>query len=1038
MEEIETLNQIEQGAKNSFVKYEPPKKNTYLSGLITNDTKPKTYTLDSFGSVLCEELETCDEFWFSVAFITPDGVEDIANALASTKKRGIKGKILTTDYETFTNPDALNNIHFNYHENIELKMFRCGNNSGFHSKAYIFKHDGFYRVYIGSSNLTRRALEVNKEWNTKVVCSLESEYLNAVFFEFDKEWNDERSMLWNDCQDYVEIYRHNQEQLRRFKSLNESNDFQINDMQSEFIEKLKANVKAEKKRMLLISATGSGKTYAAALGVKAINAKKVLFVMNRQKVLEDALTTFRKVMPEKDKNEFSLFFGGKEFDMNANFVFATPSMITSLVRTENPKIKKDYFDFVILDEVHHIGQTLKKTDDKNVKLVSNQYREILQYFTPKLGTLGMTATPIRTDGFDVLKEFDNNVACQFTLMDSLSANLVCPFFYFGIDDDYLIDDFDSFFKKISKGKNPDERQLREYEKCISNICSKEHVEKIVSQSLTHIYAGSRLKSLIFVPSIDIGKRLAKKINDVLPEIKMHMNFKGFLGRAEYTEDDNDNLDKQIERFETDDEDESSVTYLITVDKLAEGVDIPQINQVIFLRPTMSPIVFSQQLGRGLRLGKGYLVVLDFIGNNDKMNYLLPMSLIGVKSGDKLPSAIAARHGRMVLPGGSVVTLTHKARESILKSIDKANFYTSGIFKDAYLQAKALLGRIPSMIEYEEFGNIDAGNINFSPFKNYYLLVSKYEENNIGSMPKNLIDKLSYLQWKIGLGKRMQEPLLLLNLIKSDNGFDDFIFDLYSKYKIKLTKKQTHFIYRVLSLDFEKDQTIVRSNHDCIFLKENVDGTLSLYDQFKKDLDENSTFRQFVIYLLEYAIHNHSRRFNKPYTFIDGNGESVTVPFTLYERYSYQDYYTVFEKNANKKPQFVGGYDTEKGQEFIPIFVNYNKNQAERFNYKDYFIDEGHFLWYTKERTRLDSPFIERVRKYKENNLKFLLFVRKEKNETKEFYFLGSIKPAGNFEQETKKGKDNKETDVVKMEMILDTSVEEDLFQNITFQDGLDN
>lgn len=1038
MKETNTLNQIEQGAKNSFVKYEPPKKNTYLSGLITNITKPKTYTMDSVGGVLCEELETCEEFWFSVAFITPDGVEDIANALASTKMRGIKGKILTTDYETFTSPDALNNIHFNYHENIELKMFRCGNGSGFHSKAYIFKHDGYYRVYIGSSNLTRRALEVNKEWNAKVVCSLESEYLNAVLNEFDKEWNDDRSMFWSDCQDYLEIYRHNQEQLRKFKLLNESNDFRINDMQIEFVEKLKENVKAEKKRILLISATGSGKTYAAALGAKAIYAKKVLFVMSRRKVLEDAMSTFKKVMPEKDESQFSLFFGGKEFDRDSNFVFATPGMITSLFRKGEPKIGRDYFDFVILDEVHHIGQAFKKDKDENCKLVSNQYREILQYFTPKLGTLGMTATPIRTDGFDVLEEFDNNVACQFTLMDSLSANLVCPFFYFGIDDDCFVDDTDTFFKKINKGKNPDTKHLQEYEECINIICSTEHIEKIISQSLSHIYAGSRLKSLIFVPSIDIGRRLANKIDEILPEIKAHMNFKGFLGKAEYTEDDNDDLDKQIERFEMDEEIDSSITYLITVNKLAEGVDIPQINQVIFLRPTMSPIVFSQQLGRGLRLGKGYLVVLDFIGNNDKMNYLLPMSLIGIKSGDELPSAIAARHGRMVLPGGSVVTLTKKARESILKSIDKANFYARKIFEDAYLQAKALLGRIPSMVEFEEFGNVDAGSINFSSFKNYYVLVSKYENKDIDPLPKKLIKELSYLQWKIGLGKRIQEPLLLLNLIKSNEGFNNFVHEMKSKYNIEVSQERTRFIYRVLSLDFEMKKTIVQSNHDCIFLKENDDKTLALNDQFEKNLESNQTFKRFVVYLLEYAVYNYSRKFNKPYKFIDGNGNSIIVPFTLYEKYSYQDYYTVFEKEKNKNPQFVGGYDSEEGITFIPIFVNYNKNQAERFDYQDYFEDESHFIWYTKERTTLDTPLIKKIQKYKENNLKFLLFVKKQKKGTAEFYFLGSIKPDGTFEQEKKRGKENKETSVVKIGMILDTPVEENLFQNLTFKDELEN
>lgn len=1028
------LDKIERGAKNSFVIYDSPKETNFLSGLIVNENKESGYSLGTFGSELCHELETCDEFFFSVAFITSDGIEDIANALSIVKQRGIKGRILTTDYETFTDPDALNNIQFNYHENIELKMFRCGNNDGFHPKAYIFRHDGFYRIYTGSSNLTRRALEVNKEWNTKVVCSKESNYLKAVLSEFDREWNDSRSIPWEDCLDYIETYRYKQKLMKQFEELNSNNAFQINTMQIEFLRKLDESIKANKKRFLLISATGSGKTYAAALGAKKIHAKRVLFVMNRQKVLQDSLQTFRKVMPEKNENEFALFVGGKSFNTDASFIFSTPEMIVSMI--ENKRIDKGYFDFVILDEVHHLGMAAK-TDilDETLKIVCNRYKVILDYFTPSLGTLGMTATPIRMDGFDILNEFDNNVACQFTLSDSLNANLVCPFFYFGIDDEFLMDDSSTFFKRISKGKGHDEN---EYRLALEEICSSEHVEKILMQSLSHIYSGKRLKSLIFVPTIDIGKLLASRINEVFQSIKTQVQPQLFLGKAEFTEENYHSLEKQIERFETDEQKEDSISYLITVNKLAEGVDIPSINQVIFLRPTVSPIVFSQQLGRGLRLGKGYLVVLDFIGNNDRMNYLLPMSLLGVKSGDKLLPASAVRNGRMTLPGGSVVTLTPKAQKSILKSIDEANFFAPNIYRNAYYQAKSLLGRMPSMLELEEFGNIDAGNIVFTSLKNYYLLVHRYDSSLSYDLPENLINKLSYLQWKIGFGKRIQEPLLLLRLIQDEtNGFSNFVNEAKDKYNLELKDAQIHFIYRVLSLNFEKDKIIVSHNSDCVFLSEE-NGSLSLDSSFKKELEDYPTFKQFVIYLLEYAVNNYSNRFMKRYSFVAGNGKSITVPFVLYEKYSYQDYYTLTENKQNKNPQFVGGYDTAMGEEIIPIFVNYNKNQSDRFNYKDYFVDASHFIWYTKERTRLDSPFIDRVRKYKSHNLKFLLFIRKEKKKTTEFFFLGSIKPTGVFSQEKKKGKDNAETDVVRIEMTLDVEVKDSLYQNLTYQDGLDD
>ena len=221
-------------------------------------------------------------------------------------------------------------------------------------------------------------------------------------------------------------------------------------MQKEFIDKLQENIKSGKKKILLVSATGSGKTYAAALGCKKIEAKRVLFVMDKQKVLEDSMRTFMNIMPEKKATDFSLLCGGKEFNTSAHYIFSTPHMILSEIEKKSSILTPDYFDFLILDEVHHLGLSKKAKSCSNKRGESNQYRLIMQYFKPNLGTLGMTATPIRMDGYDIISDFDNNVACRFSLSDSLSANLVCPFFYFGIDDAYFSDDAATFFKKINK------------------------------------------------------------------------------------------------------------------------------------------------------------------------------------------------------------------------------------------------------------------------------------------------------------------------------------------------------------------------------------------------------------------------------------------------------------------------------------------------------------------------------------------------------------------------------------------------------------
>lgn len=1023
------LNHIEIGVRNSFVEYESPKEAVYLSGLITNENKSNNFVLDSFGSELCREIQTCEEFWFSVAFITSDGVEAITEALANAKQKGIKGKILTTDYEVFTSPEALDNINFNYHDNIELKMFRCGIADGFHSKAYIFRNkEGFYRIYIGSSNLTRRALEVNKEWNTKVVCSEKSDYFKAVMATFDRDWHDKRSLPWSSCSDYAELYHDKKIAAKEFadkiKQINQS--FHINDMQKEFIDKLLENIKSGKKKILLVSATGSGKTYAAALGCKKIEAKRVLFVMDKQKVLEDSMGTFMNIMREKKATDFSLLCGGKEFNTSAHYIFSTPHMILSEIEKKSSILTPDYFDFLILDEVHHLGLSKKAKSCSNKRGESNQYRLIMQYFKPNLGTLGMTATPIRMDGYDIISDFDNNVACRFSLSDSLSANLVCPFFYFGIDDAYFSDDAATFFKKINKKIGKDK-----YEEYLEEICSANHIQKIIRQSLSHIYSGSRLRSLIFVPSVDIGKRLADKINEVLPQLKINMGFKGFLGKAEFTEENNNKLKHQIKRFEQTNNDDA-ISYLITVNKLSEGIDIPSINQVIFLRPTDSPIVFSQQLGRGLRLGKGYLVVLDFIGNNDKMNYILPMSLLEAPAADKTIPAIAMNRGRVTLPGGSIITLTPKAREAILKAIEKANFYRPDIFQKAYNQAKDLVGRVPSMIELETFGNINAGNIALSPLKTYYNLVKKDKNENVGFLTKKMILDLCYLQKKIGLGKRVQEPLLLKMLIQDNNGFTSFLKEIQDEFHVVLSKKNIHFIYKVLSFHFESNPSTIRKFNNCVFINEDKDGTLSLHPAFQKEIDGNAEFKKYILYLLDYAIRNYSLHFKEKYTLKTSVKDSMTVPFVLYEQYSYEDYFTLFEMEKNVNPQTVGGYYYVLGEKVIPLFVTYDKKDRNEFNYEDYFIDSRHLVWYTKKDTTLNTPFVKQVQEYKKNNLIFLLFLKKNHNESN-FFFLGSIKPTGNFIQENKPGIGN----VVRIDMELDTEIKEELYQNIIYKDGID-
>ncbi|MBR5944381.1 MAG: DEAD/DEAH box helicase family protein, partial [Lachnospiraceae bacterium] len=444
-------------------------------------------------SVIDDELSNCDEFAISVAFITMGGITPLLQTLKELAKRKIKGRILTTDYLMFSEPEALKRI--SQFENIDLRMYLVQDGPGFHTKGYIFKDDGLYKIIIGSANMTQSALTVNHEWNTKIVSTKDGEMAQDIVKEFETLWNSKNSLSFElFYQEYKTKYEtiKKQRQTAADEAVIPLDAYKLepNKMQVAFINSLKKLEAKGAKKALLISATGTGKTYASAFGIRdALKPKgKVLFVVHRKEILKQARKSYQKVFGSKYKMEM-LTGEDKDFAAieSADFLFA---MINMISKDEIMKrFGKDHFSVICVDEVHHS--------------TAQSYQKIIDYFTPGF-MLGMTATPARTDEGNVYELFDYNIAYEIRLQQALENDLLCPFHYFGIKD-IAFDDADSgdeLMKRVEKG-----------DMTVFNLLTRdERVDYVKEQAQYYGYSGSRVKGLIFCSSVNEAVALSEKFN----------------------------------------------------------------------------------------------------------------------------------------------------------------------------------------------------------------------------------------------------------------------------------------------------------------------------------------------------------------------------------------------------------------------------------------------------------------------------------------------------------------------------------------------
>lgn len=644
---------------------------------ITGDTNFLYYRLK-------ESFKEAKEIDIIVSFLMESGVKLILNDLKEAIDRGVKVRILTGNYLNITQPQALYLLKGELKDKVDLRFYNVPNKS-FHPKAYMFHGINDSEIYVGSSNISYGALTSSIEWNYRFVKSQNREDYEAFYNTFEDLFNN-HSLIIDD--EVMKNYSKNWKRPHVFKDIEKmeeeekvKNLFEPRGAQIEALYGLEQSREEGFDKGLVVAATGIGKTYLAAFD--SIDYSKVLFVAHRQEIIKQAAQSFKNVRNTDDIG----FFYNSQKDNENSLIFA---LVQTLGKDEylNEKwFPRDCFDYIVVDEFHHA--------------VSSNYKKIIDYFKPKF-LLGLTATPERLDSKDVFSICDYNMVYEVRLTEAINKGWLVPFRYYGIYDntvDYTEVDF-------KNGKYND-KQLEEA------LMLNKRAELI----LNHYNKYQSKRTIGFCTSRSHAEYMAKYFSE--NGIEASAVYSGEMG--EYSEDRNEALSRLTS---------GELKVIFSVDMFNEGLDVPGIDMVMFLRPTQSPTVFLQQLGRGLRKykDKSYLNVLDFIGNYKKAD-LLPFLLSG-----KEYSTVESKRGAVKgenYPDDCIVDFDFRLVDIFKNMAQKQMKIEERVFED-YLRVKEELGHRPSRVELftymddEIYAGVKSKSA-INPFNNYIEFLAKHGE-----------------------------------------------------------------------------------------------------------------------------------------------------------------------------------------------------------------------------------------------------------------------------------------------------------------------
>lgn len=864
------------------------------------------YSDTTFLKKLIDDLKRCTAFCFSVSFIKKAGLILFERELEEALERGVNGRIITSTYQNFTDISSLHTF-MNWtrkYDNFQCHLdFECFGENGFHSKGYLFEYDDSIEIMVGSSNITRFALLKNIEWNISLISKDNIVAYDQAMKEYEYLWG--KTLPLDDS--LIDQYRFRLDYALEKWDMDYVNpdveSVNPNSMQRKALKEIRRYRDTGVNKALVISATGSGKTYLAAFDARNYGAKRLLYVVHRDMILKDARDTFKKVFGAE--RTYGMYTGSNS-DLGCDFIFASTSMLARHLT----EFRRDEFNYIVYDEVHHI--------------VADSGYKIFEYFHPEF-ILGLTATPERMDNKDIFGLFDQNIPFELRLRDAIINDLVVPFHYYGIR------------TKLADYKDQDRMKVAK------EIAKIENVEFIAGQIEKHRPANEKLKCLAFCTNIQHCKLMAEELREV------GYNTVSLTGVND--------LGERIKAFKDLQDNGNPLEIICAVDILNEGIDIPQVNMVLFLRPTESQTIFLQQLGRGLRKypGKDYVTVLDFIGNNYERSVQIALALgtLGKTTYTEkayLKALIQNNYSNIGIPG-VVIDIDDLSKEEIIHFIDNTNFNTSKFLKKDYENFK-------SYIKGETYpSHMDFLDYEIAPDLIRFLKASMGSKN------------MSYYSFLKKVGEK-DLPLFSQDEIKLINSFEDLL---------PLIRPDEYLIVKQVLVDGVIDLDALEATYDNVS-KESLAHAKHILEKKgiigKNDilLNANKDLKDYLLDTIDYGLTRYSSEY--------GDFKGYYKPYANY--YSEQITMAIFKDGVWQNGTY---YDVIEPDDMF-IFAGIRKGDVGRLNYKDRFISPSLFQWESKNNTTVDNAEGKKLIKTK----KVHLFIRKAKSEdgiTLPFTYFGT-------------------------------------------------
>lgn len=925
--------------------------------LYTNNTEIR------FLDKIKELLNQCDSFSFTVSFIKMAGLRLLQDEMKSALLRGASGRVITSTYQNFTDSASLM-----YFEELtkQFSKFECHldnksfQDKGFHTKGYIFQISDCVHVLIGSSNITKYALEKNIEWNLYTSETHNHKSISYILQEFEYLWD--------------HTFPLNSKMIEEYKL---ELEFSIDKWDMDFIaytdEEIKPNIMQKRalkeirryrdigvNRALVIAATGSGKTYLSAFDAKDFGAKRLLFVVHRDTILKEAMQAYQNVF--KDEVTYGLFMGDRK-EIDADFIFSTNTSLSRYTTT----FDKKQFDYIVIDEVHHA--------------VASTYQAIMNYFEPDFW-LGLTATPERMDNQSVFDLFDQNVPYELRLREALENDLIVPFKYYGIRDE-LVDYSDKNYRNLQS-------QLAEDLHC-----------DFLKENIERYRPDGKLKAVVFCKNIEHAKILAQRMEDV------GYNTTVLTGSNTTAE--------RIITFKNLQNDASSLEMIFTVDLLNEGVDIPAMNMVIFLRPTESSTIFIQQLGRGLRKypNKEYLTVLDFIGNSYSRSVQIALALGTLSRSTIIEKQLLIsllREDFKTLDLNIEINIDEKSKEEILRHIEKTNFNSKSFLIKDYQNFKKYLSTDypPKHTDYLR-NDIAPDLMRFIQSKtsgkknnSYYAFLQSVEEV-IPSFSSEELEIISYISQMLPI-VRPYEFMIIKCLLESDwchcSQLAERIQDKYENFE------EGSFNHAIKYLNNSLFETPIKNKNLQIIKRDGNRIELAVNAS-------NINFREHILDILVYGL----ERYNEEFGVYSGK-------FKIYANYRTEQIKLAMCEQGFM--QLQGTIVKPEGSVYIFASLKKDERVKEEHLYEDGFKNENIFQWESTTNVSLtNNPGKKLV-----NSTCAHLFIRKKKEED------GIILPYTYFGEGklTNPRKGNKSTPTLIFDILLDKAVPKDMWFDFMIND----